>query len=80
MRALFQKAFEAKFKPLPQTEPHSEPDEQTESGSWSDDQEDHEEWDGLSDEDETIQIVNHDQSRSDHQLDQQHERKMFMVS
>ena len=80
MRALFQKAFEAKFKPLPPKEPQNDPDQQCEAGEISENSASSEEWDGLSDEDEPVQIISHNESSPESPVDQAHERRSFMVS
>lgn len=80
MRALFQKAFEAKFKPLPPTEDPKHLDQQSEAEQISEDSADSDEWDGLSDEDESVQIVSHHQFSSEDQVEQAHERRSFMVN
>jgi hypothetical protein len=80
MRALFQKAFEAKFKPLPPTEHQNHLDQQSEAEGISEDSEDSGEWGGLSDEDESVHIVSHHQFSSEDQVEQAQERRSFMVS
>ena len=79
MKARFQKAFEAKFTPLPQVEFQIEPEQQDGMDDISEDETDIDELDGLSDVEETIQVIKHDQSQSDSQIDQAHERRIFMV-
>jgi hypothetical protein len=80
MRALFQKAFEAKFKPLPTTEHQNHLDQQSEAEEISEDSGDSDEWDGLSDEDESVQIISHHIFSSEDQIEQAQERRSFMVS
>ncbi len=80
MRVLFQKAFEAKFKPLPPKEHQNHLDQQSEAEEISEDSTDLDEWDGLSDDGESVHIVNLNQSLSEAQVDQAHERRSFMVS
>lgn len=80
MRSLFQKAFEAKFKPLLPTEHQNHLDQQSEAEEISEDSADSDEWDGLSDEDESVQIVSHHQFLSEDQVAQTQERRSFMVS
>ena len=79
MKALFQKAFEAKFNPLPLVESQIESEDEDETDVMSGDESDVEEWDGLSDDEEIIQVINHDGTRDNNQIDQAHERRTFMV-
>ena len=78
MRALFQRSFEAKFDPIelnsrsmkmPKIE---EPKEQL-----SDDESD---WSGLSDDDESVKVIDHRATQSANLEDGKHEMKAFMVS
>lgn len=78
MRERFQKAFESKFKPLSPSEypaqiVHPEATDE-------DDKPGDSEWDGLSDEDVAVQVVDHNTSRGEDQVDEKSERKSFMVS
>lgn len=76
-RALFQRAFEAKFKPLAHSEStvkKHEPD-LSEQKQESDDES---EWNGLSEDEEPVETVRHDNSQYTTQ-DARHERKAFMV-
>lgn len=83
MRARFQKAFEAKFKPLPQsikTAKAITPKEISENNEGADDDDDESDWEGISSgEDEIVEVINH---RSEHDIDreeQKREMKAFMV-
>ena len=79
MKARFQKAFEAKFQPLPHTESQIEPEEQDGMDDETENESDSDEWDGLSDDGEIIEVINHDQSQSNSEIDQARERRIFMV-
>lgn len=79
MRALFQRAFEAKFKPLPPAEVPNRIDQLSESNDSREDSADSEEWDGLSDEDESVEVICINQPSSDAHLDLARERRTFMV-
>ncbi len=81
-RALFQRAFEAKFKPLEVTEKLPSAPETAPLGD-SFDRDDEEsvtsDWGGLSDDNAQIEVVNHDAvDAAGHQLAKQ-EQKAFMV-
>lgn len=78
VRARFQKAFEAKFKPLPQiaisTHVTHEDDED------ADDHDDDSDWDGISDEEEeSVKVVDHWIEHDIEHEDQKREMKAFMV-
>lgn len=78
LRARFQKAFETKFKPLSPSEhptqiEEPEPIEEDSESEGS-------EWDGLSDEDVLVQVVDHHIPRGEDQLNEKYERKSFMAS
>jgi hypothetical protein len=74
-RALFRRAFEAKFKPLPKIE---KPEVQSEDSESDDEDQDEDDWSGLSDE-EAVEVVKHilpDFTRSV----EEGGKKAFMVS
>ena len=78
VRARFQQAFEAKFKPLERSTPFSlseEPSDQDESERSSDKSD----WDGLSDGEGHLEIIDHEGGHSKNQDQQNQERKTFMV-
>lgn len=79
LKALFQKAFETKFKPLPQVEPQILSDQNSEQDDITDGSEDEDEWDGLSDEDDTVQVISLDTDQSNDHTDDGRERRSFMV-
>ena len=79
LRAQFQRAFEAKFKPLarqgslPGTDSLDDADEETQKLEESD-------WSGLSDDgEESIRVIEHESIHSKLQDQQNGERKKFMV-
>ena len=79
LKALFQKAFEGRFKPLPPSETrafHKEPPI-FEDGSVDSDES---EWDGLSEDDERVEIIDHDSSHAASLADENRERRSFMAS
>lgn len=80
LRALFQKAFEAKFKPLPITETQHHVDDHSEADEISEDSAESDEWDGLSDEGEPVEVINLNPASDKSQLDLAQERRSFMVS
>lgn len=81
MQAIFRRAFEAKFKPLPVE--HKKPkiedlvdedeDDHSEKGDGSD-------WDGISDEDDDVEVVEFKDSRLERDEDERAEMKAFMSS
>ncbi|KAK3652474.1 pre-rRNA processing and 40S ribosomal subunit assembly [Elasticomyces elasticus] len=77
-RALFQRAFEAKFKPLPESvkiQPQAAPLEAVEL----DDEDEASDWSGLSDDEAKIEVIKHDVIDAGEQLTKQ-ELKAFMSS
>ena len=79
LKALFQKAFEGRFKPLPPSETralHEEPPI-FDAGSVDSDES---EWDGLSEDEERVEIFDHDSSRALSLTDENRERRSFMAS
>ena len=77
VRDLFQRAFEAKFKPLERLTPLIRELEPVET-----DNQDHEEdshWDGLSEDEKPVEIVNQNGVNSAIPDIQRHEMKEFMV-
>ena len=79
MKALFQKAFEAKFKPLPPPETRPSYEEQPVPDEDSNDS-DESEWDGLPEDNEQVEVIDHDASRLKDLVDEIRERKSFMAS
>lgn len=79
MRALFQKAFEAKFKPLPLTETQHDVDDHVEADEISEDSAQSDEWDGLSDKGGPLEVINLNLASDHGQLDLAQERRSFMV-
>ena len=78
MRACFEKAFEAKFTPLPPSEKVKQPVQDIEVDMLSDESDDLE-WDGLSDDEGQIEVIKHDLTQPDDYLDEMRERRSFMV-
>lgn len=75
MRALFQRAFEAKFRPLERTVSEREPESELED--------EHEiiesDWSGLPSDDEQIETIQHKTASTENNDLQRHQRKAFMV-
>jgi len=87
LRARFQRAFEAKFRPLggvtPLKSAVSAPDLSSESNSDGDDDDDDDEdgedrWSGLSDNDELVEVIRHD-AVNRHPETQSHAMRSYMV-
>ncbi|KAF2484712.1 hypothetical protein BDY17DRAFT_323546 [Neohortaea acidophila] len=81
MRALFQKAFEAKFKPLERQQPVVDEDAESSDQNETPPEEDSD-WSGLSydEDDEEIETFHHDSSAIDQAQLDAHDRKSFMSS
>jgi hypothetical protein len=81
VRALFQRAFEAKFKPLEKKEKLNEASE-TDEDSDSGDDGDEDDWDGFSDEEEggTVEVIQHDGGKNVDDERIRREKKLFMSS
>lgn len=78
MRARFQRAFEAKFKPLDRSQVALKDSQQDESGEDLEAETDSD-WSGLSEDEEPVQTIRYDASiQNGHEIEQ-HERKAFMV-
>lgn len=78
-RELFQRAFEAKFKPLERMElTMKKADKEVPHQDFQLDEEP--EWSGLSDDEELVETIRHDESHYVDHDTQRHERKAFMVS
>ena len=78
VRARFQQAFEARFKPLERSTSfsrHEESYEVDESDHFSDESD----WDGLSENEGAVEVVGYDAAHSENQKQQNLERKAFMV-
>lgn len=82
VRSLFQRAFEAKFKPLKKDERPKGPTAETEAVNLSDELE-NSDWSGLSDDEEgqggDIEVVNHDVVQAEDEEARRQEMKAFMV-
>ena len=78
MRALFQRAFEAKFTPLDTSKlmPRDEDVEEVEQTSEVDLGDD---WSGLSEDDNEVETVQHETSWQSDREAERHERRAFMV-
>lgn len=77
-RVLFQRAFEAKFKPLERST--SLPgDENSEMEEASNDASEDSDWSGLSEDEELVEVVRHGANQNGDQSPQKNERKAFMV-
>ncbi|KAK5121897.1 hypothetical protein LTR85_004469 [Meristemomyces frigidus] len=86
-RALFRRAFEANFKPLEiaakpleATEDFDTEEEDDDHDSTHDDQSGDSDWTGLSEDEEDIEIVNHDVIRGEDEEAARREMKAFMSS
>lgn len=79
MRALFQRAFEAKFKPLERSNAALRETERNEETS-DIEVEDESDWSGLSEDEELRETIHHDASQDSGHDVQRRERKAFMVS
>jgi hypothetical protein len=79
LKALFQKSFEARFKPLPPSEARPLREEQPVFDDGRVDS-DESEWEGLSEDDERVEIIDHDSSRAVSLADENRERRSFMAS
>ena len=78
LRARFQRAFEAKFKPLERVEPiPSKADD--EISDEEDEGADESDWSGLSDEAEAVVVVQHGSTEYDEQYSRRQDKKEFMV-
>lgn len=64
-RALFQKAFEAKFKPLEVQPVRDEDSDEDDSDDHDDESADESDWDGISEDEDTVEIVEHAQPDMD---------------
>nr|POE53844.1 uncharacterized protein c3f10.08c [Quercus suber] len=81
MRARFQKAFEAKFKPLPQLARPANIPSAEELPPNVEDNDDESDWDGLSSaEEEIVEVINHHTDHDSNQEEQKREMKAFMSS
>ena len=78
LRARFQRAFEAKFKPLGRSHAALKNSEPEQSGQDMEAEYDSD-WSGLSEDEEPVQTIRYDVSLHDGHDVQQHERKAFMV-
>jgi len=77
-RTLFQRAFEAKFMPLPKIFQLVKPLEDIEDDSLGDDGEDSD-WSGLSQSGNDVEVVDHDSARDEDDAARRKEMKAFMV-
>lgn len=78
IRIRFQKAFEAKFKPLERQEPLPDTSVKDDIHDESDDANDTD-WSGIDDSEERMEVVNFDVGPTGSLDDATHERKAFMV-
>lgn len=85
IRARFQKAFEAKFKPLEANQKPQKDAEQEQNDPQEDDQDDPEDsdWSGLSEEEgeeeEGVEVVSHAEAKPNDDMAQRRGAKSFMV-
>ena len=82
IRARFQRAFEARFKPLEVRRPSPQPQVTEDNLEDGEDDEDLEgsDWSGLSDDDRPVEVVEHAVIQSHDAATVEREKKAFMVS
>ncbi|KAK5167404.1 pre-rRNA processing and 40S ribosomal subunit assembly [Saxophila tyrrhenica] len=79
LRARFQKAFEAKFRPLDIKKP-SPPPEPDEDDHEDDEESEASDWEGLSDDEREVEVIQHGSARSPDAMAIEREKKAFMSS
>lgn len=78
-RALFQRAFEAKFKPLEKSTRPVSDDEDDEEDGQSGEEDAESDWSGVSDEENAVEVVEHSQPEFNRDDEGNSGKKAFMV-